>query len=204
MKRTITLTFGWILLAASCFAQNPGNLGIANLTAWFKADALTNGNVSSWTTSFPTGTSAITVTDTDPPYALVTDVLASNVTNYNKTIEFTSNPNSGGTGAALTKFLSTSSNLNLLDNSGNKSKGTLFAGFLVPSASQNDHVMLYNERGNDGIQLRVLNLKGRLAIGKGLGVSSNASRDWTYNLFEPSIISYKGNRSDNTSMNAFS
>lgn len=59
MKIVYLLAF--VLVYSNLLAQNPGNVGLANLTAWFKPDALSLGNVTSWTTSYPVG--GITVTD---------------------------------------------------------------------------------------------------------------------------------------------
>lgn len=55
-------------------------------------------------------------------------------------------------------------------------------------------MMLYNETSGDAIQFRNLNTIGRFAIGRGMGISTNASRDWVEN-YTPTIISFKGNRS---------
>jgi hypothetical protein len=51
-----------ILFCQNMFAQNPGNVGTANLTAWFKADSLPAGDVLSWQSSYPQGPNAITFT----------------------------------------------------------------------------------------------------------------------------------------------
>lgn len=177
----------------------PGNVGTANLTAWFVPDVLTPGNVTTWSTAYPTGAGQITVTDAAAPYPAATNTPAGNVSNYNMTLHFT-NP-ATISAASLQALENTNASLNLLANSASGDEGTFFASYYLPVATQNDHMVLYNS-GNDGIQFRNLNTSGRLAIGYNMFTSTNASRDWTED-FEPEIISYKGNRSSTTSMDAY-
>lgn len=175
----------------------PGNVGTGNLTAWWKTDALTNGNVTSWTTSYPTGGSAITVTDASAPYPQATNTPTGDVSNYNTTIDF-------GTVNSTTslKALENTSSLNLLDNASAGDQGTFLGNYYFPTfIDNNDHIMLYNETGNDGIQFRNLGASGRLALST-LGNTTNACRNWTEN-FLPTTISYKGNRSSAASMNQY-
>ncbi|MFB0997383.1 MAG: hypothetical protein QMC28_01615, partial [Flavobacteriales bacterium] len=178
-----------LVLSVNSFSQNPGNLGTVNLTAWFKPDALALGNLTNWTTTFPVGVGSIAVTDNTAPYPFVTNVPAGNSSNYNSTIEFAANSNT------TIKALQNTGSLNLLNNSTSTSQGTFFAVYYFPTfVRNNNHMMLYNEAGSDAIQFRNLGAVGRFATGKGLGTSTNASRDWTENNI-PTIISYKGNRS---------
>ena len=177
-------------------AQTPGNVGTANLTAWFKPDALATGDVTAWTTSFPTGGGAITVTDALAPFPQATETPAGEISNYNMTIEFTDN-----TMASL-KALQTTATLNLLDNATATSEGTFFGTYYLPETTANDHMMLYNEPGNDAIQFRNLGANGRLALGRALFISTNASDDWPED-FIPTIISYKGNRSGASTMSSY-
>lgn len=178
-----------LVLSVNSFSQNPGNLGTVNLTAWFKPDALALGNLTNWTTTFPVGVGSISVTDNTAPYPFVTNVPAGNSSNYNSTIEFAANSNT------TIKALQNTGSLNLLNNSTSTSQGTFFAVYYFPTfVRNNNHMMLYNEAGSDAIQFRNLGAVGRFATGKGLGTSTNASRDWTENNI-PTIISYKGNRS---------
>ena len=187
-----------LLLSISLLAQNPGNVGTANLTAWFKPDGLALGNVTNWTTTFPTGAGAISVTDATTPFPQATNTPAGDISNYNTTLEFDANTNT-----AL-KALQNTSNLDLLDNSSSGDEGTFFCAYYLPASSTNDHMMLYNEAGTtaDAIQFRNLGATGRLAIGKAPSNSVNACRNWTED-FIPTIISYKGNRSGLTSMEAY-
>ena len=106
----LSLTLTTFLLHSIVIAQNPGNVGTGNLTAWFMPDALGLGNVTSWTTTFPTGGSATTVTDASAPYPQATNVPAGDVSNYNTTLEFTAN-----TTASL-KALQNTSSPNFLNN----------------------------------------------------------------------------------------
>ena len=177
-------------------AQNPGKVGTANLTAWFMPDALPLGNVLTWTTTFPTGAGATTVTDGTAPYPQATNVPAGDISNYNMTLEFTGNTNTN------LQALQNTTSLDLLDNASAGDEGTFFGCYYLPATTQNDHMMLYNESGNDAIQFRNLGVVGRFAIGKGLGTSTNASRDWTEQLI-PTIISYRGNRSGVGTMSTF-
>ena len=187
MKNLVAILM--LVLSVNSFSQNPGNLGTVNLTAWFKPDALALGNLTNWTTTFPVGVGSISVTDNTAPYPFVTNVPAGNSSNYNSTIEFAANSNT------TIKALQNTGSLNLLNNSTSTSQGTFFAVYYFPTfVRNNNHMMLYNEAGSDAIQFRNLGAVGRFATGKGLGTSTNASRDWTENNI-PTIISYKGNRS---------
>lgn len=187
MKNLIAILL--VVLSINSFSQNPGNVGTVNLTAWFKPDALALGNLTNWTTTFPVGTGSISVTDNTAPYPFVTNLPAGNSSNYNSTIEFSANSN------VAIKALQNTGSLNLLNNSTSTSQGTFFAVYYFPTfIRNNNHMMLYNEAGSDAIQFRNLGAVGRFATGKGLGISTNASRDWTENNI-PTIISCKGNRS---------
>jgi len=185
----ISLLFIFLLFSETFFSQNPGNVGTTNLTAWFKPDNLTLGNVTNWTTTFPIGAGAITVTDNTAPFPVATNTPLGNTSNYNTTIEFTANSN------AAIKALQNNSSLNLLDNRNSTSQGTFFGVYYFPTVIRNNnHMMLYNENSGDAIQFRNLGVVGRFATGRGIGTSTNASRDWTESHL-PTIISYKGNRS---------
>ena len=183
------------------FAQiaTPGNVGTANLTAWFKPDALATGNVTTWSTSYPTGATQTTVTDAQAPYPQATNTPVGNVSNYNMTLHFT-NTNSI-TGATLQALENNNANLSLINNASGADEGSFFASYYLPASTQNDHMVLYNS-GSTGIQFRNLSASGRLAIGYNLGLSANACRDWTED-FEPEVISYKGNRSGAGTMDAY-
>ncbi|MDX1350604.1 MAG: hypothetical protein R3279_10170, partial [Putridiphycobacter sp.] len=195
----VVLSFCLLLNHKAVFAQNPGKVGTANLTAWFKPDGLALGNVTAWTTTFPTGAGAITVSDAVAPYPLATNTPTGAVSNYNTTLEFT-----GNTLAALKALENTSTTLDLLDNSSAGDEGTFFCVYYKPTTSLNNHMLLYNEGAGaaDAIQFRNLGGTGRLAIGKGLGTNVNATRNWTED-FVPTIISYTGNRSGLTTMSAY-
>lgn len=193
-KLLVSFTF---LLHFTLSAQTPGNVGTANLTAWFKADDLSLGNVTAWTTAFPTGGSAITVSDASAPYPQLTVSPAHFAANYNKTIDFGSN-----TVASLMALQNTSA-LNLLDNSLSSHEGSFFSSYLLPASAScgGCHVINYRESGGDGIQFRAsLGALGRLAIGT--GNSTNASRDFAQTN-NRDIISYTGNKATSTSMTAY-
>ncbi|MFD1551217.1 hypothetical protein DNU06_13145 [Putridiphycobacter roseus] len=196
MKKLIITAI--LFLSVQLLAQNPGNIGTANLTAWFKPDGLAIGNVTSWTTTFPIGAGAISVTDATTPYPQATNTPAGNISNYNTTIEFDANT------ATTLKALQNTSNLDLLDNSSTGDEGTFFAAYYLPATTTNDHMVLYKESGStsDAIQFRNLGATGRLAIGNAPTNSVNACRNWTES-FTPTIISYKGNRSGLTTMEAY-
>jgi gliding motility-associated-like protein len=176
------------------YSQNPGNIGTTNLTGWFKPDGLTIGNVTSWTTTFPTGTNAVTVSDGATPYPQATRTPIGDVSNYNTTIYF-NNANS-----SPTQVLINTSTSGLLENRYTGDQGTLFLAYYLPATTQNDHFIAYND-GQDAIQLRNLGANGRLAIGKG-AISTNACRNWTETK-KPTVISYKGNRSSSSSMSFY-
>ncbi|MFT4753114.1 MAG: gliding motility-associated-like protein [Salibacteraceae bacterium] len=167
-------------------AQNPGNVGTTNLTAWFKPDGLTIGNVATWTTSFPTGASAFSLNDAASPYPVATRTPLGDVSNYNTTIHFTN------TNTSPSQRLVNTTSLNLLDNINSTSQGTFVCAYYLPASSSNDHFVTYNET-QDAIQFRNLGGTGRIALGK-TSNSANATRNWTES-FKPQLISYKGNRS---------
>lgn len=166
------------------FSQTPGGIGNANLTAWFKPDNLGLGDLSSWTTT-PSSVYSIGISDNTAPYPVVTNIPLNSTSNYNKTIDFT------GNSSLNSKVLQNSTNLDLLDNGTSSNQGTMFCSYFLPSSNMNGHMMLYNEVGIDGIQLRNLGNIGRLAIGKFNSI--DGCRNWTEN-FRPSTVSYKGNR----------
>lgn len=185
----ISLLIFFLLFGTIQFAQNPGNVGTANLTAWFKPDNLTLGIVTNWTTTIPNGAGSISVSDNTAPYPIASNTPPGNTSNYNTTIEFTSNSNTA------IKALQNTTSLNLLDNRNSTSQGTFFGVYYFPTfVRNNNHMMLYNELSGDAIQFRNLGTVGRFATGRGIGISTNASRDWTESHL-PTIISYNGNRS---------
>jgi gliding motility-associated-like protein len=178
------------------FGQNPGNIGVGNLTGWFKPDALPLGNVTAWTTTLST-IGPVTVTDAAAPYPQATNTPAGNVSNYNTTIYY-----NGNTLAALQALTNTSSLNFMQNNSGATNNGTFFcAYYFPPSLVNNNHMLLWNNTPN-AIQFRNLGAAGRIAIGLSPSNSSNACRDWTENNL-PTIISLRGNRSSTTSLNTF-
>lgn len=193
IRYIITLTI--IHLGTCVIAQTPGNLGTTNLTAWFMPDALALGNVTSWTTTFPIGASATTVTDASAPYPLATNTPVGNVSNYNTTLEFTANTTTN------LKALASTASPNFLNNINSSDQGTFFCAYLFPTATSNDHLILYNESSLDAIQVRNLGANGMLALGL-TGNSSNGARRWVEG-FVPSILSYKGNKSGASTMNLY-
>lgn len=184
MKKLLVyiLFFG---IGCNLYAQNPGNIGTTALTAWFKPDGLAIGNVTNWTTTFPTGAAAVTVSDAVTPYPQATRTPAGNLSNYNTTVYFNNNNSSPN------RRLVNTATSGLLDNRNVGDQGTLFMAYYLPATTQNDHFITYND-GLDAIQLRNLGANGRLAIGKG-PISVNACRNWPEPL-KPCVISYKGNR----------
>lgn len=201
MKKVLLLI--WMgLLGTLVFTQNPGNVGTANLTAWFKADNLVPGNATAWSTTFPAGGSALTLNDFAAPYAQVTATPPGATSNYNTTIDFIGNT------AAGPRVLENTSALNLLDNTFVNNQGTFFSSYYLPAASitAGCHVINYREGTSgtvDGIQFRVKlgTGTGRLAIGTGSN-STFASHDFAQD-FRPDIVSYKGNRTGPTTHQTF-
>lgn len=181
--------------------QTPGGIGTANLSGWFRADDLTPGNVTSWTTTYPSGGSSVTVTDPQAPYPQLNITPTGAVSNYNRTIEFSGNTYAG-LNLGTVQGLSLANPPEFLKNAATGNEGSFFcAYYLPPPAAGNGHMMLYNH-GTDAIQLRNLNNTGRLAVGLLPTNSLNASRDWTED-FRPNVTSYRGNRGNSTSLKAF-
>ncbi len=190
---------------AAC-TPTPGNVGKTNLTAWFRASDLANGNVTSWTTAYPTGGSAITVTEAGAPYPVATNTPGGGVSNYNTTIYFDTTNLVENISSNL-RALETTASLNLLDNMYAGNEGTFFGNYYFPTYFDgNDHMMCYNEGSGaayfDGIQFRNLGASGRFAIGHLGSITGNANRDWSENHM-PTTISYRGNRSTSASMNQY-
>ncbi len=178
------------------FGQNPGNIGVGNLTGWFKPDALPLGNVTAWTTTLST-IGPVTVTDATAPYPQATNTPAGNVSNYNTTLFF-----NGNTLAALQALTNTSSLNFMQNNSGAANNGTFFCAYYFPGGGlTNNHMMLWNNSPN-AIQYRNLGAVGRMAIGISPSNSTNANRDWTESNL-PTVISLRGNRSTAASLNVF-
>ena len=197
VRKVSLILFVCLLLSCELFSQaNPGNVGTTNLTGWWKPDALAIGDVTNWTTTFSVGMGTISLTDGSAPYPQATNTPANAISNYNTTLFFNNNTN------VSLKVLKNTGALDLLDNASAGDQGTFFCVYYLPTSTQNDHMLLYNESGNDAIQLRNLNASGRLAIGRNLGANVNATRNWSETL-TPTIISYKGNRTSGASMKAF-
>lgn len=183
------------------FAQNPGGIGTGNLTAWFKAETISPGFVTSWSSSYPNGGSAITLSDLSSPYAEATNTPANSIMNYNACIDFATNTD------ASNMVLQNLSAFNFLDNNTAGGQGTFFSVYYLPSTAgcSGCHLLVYREGSSgsvDGIQFRAKlgTSTGRLATGS--GNSANASRDY-FQDFLPDIISYNGNRSTPTSMSLY-
>ncbi|MBS1564006.1 MAG: T9SS type A sorting domain-containing protein [Bacteroidetes bacterium] len=184
---------------ATCTAS-PGGAGTAKLTAWFKADALPAGNVASWSTSYPTGGSAITLTDPGSPYAqsVTGNTASNNWFNYNRYVSFANNSTTAGND----RYLYSTGDYALLTNSNNTGdQGSFFTTFHMQPGGTNDAITYWKPAsGNYGLQCRAF----RMAIGSGLGLSTNSSRDYTFGNNTQYIFSYTGNRSTSASMEGYS
>lgn len=194
MKIYITLFL--ICFFLGTFAQSPGNIGATNLTAWFKPDALTLGNVTSWTTTL-SSLGGVTVTDATAPFPQATNTPTGNISNYNTTLFFNNNTTTN------LQSLQNTAAINLLQNNSTGAQGTFICAYYFPqvSGSSNNHMLLYNNSPH-AIQFRNLGTTGRLAIGLSATNTANACRNWNESHL-PTILSYKGNRSTSTSMTAF-
>lgn len=196
MRKIFTISS--LLFSNLLFAQpNPGNVGVGNLTAWFRADDLTPGySVTSWGTTYPTlATTGFSLTPINiaGPYPYANSTPPKNFSNYNNTVDFTGSSDVNNLGLTYIP----SGTLNLLDNATTTAQGTMFAVYYIPDtsltiAATGQHILEYREAssGGDGIQFRRLATLNRCAIGSSNSV--NATRDYT-ETFKPSIFSYKGN-----------
>lgn len=193
-----------LLIASSSFLEaqiSPGGVGTVGLTSWFRADDLAAGNVTTWTTQFPTGAGAVSVTDAQAPYPQLEITPTGSISNYNRTIAFLGN-SYAGQNIGTVQGLNNPNPPTLLANINANDQGTYFCSYYMPAPqSANGHFTLYNS-GTTGIQCRNLNTNGRIAIGLGSFNSLNAARDWA-ETNSPNIISYKGNRSNASSMKAY-
>jgi len=182
--------------AAVC-GVSPGGVGVANLTGWFKADGLAAGNLTSWTTTYPTGGAAITVTDPSSPYAQVTNsnLAANKDFNYNQYISFAGNNVTAGNN----RFLYNTSSFNLMTNSDVATDQSSFFTVSKNLAGGDAIVYWLPSSGNYGLQCRGI---ARMAIGSNLGDNTMSSRDPVVVLTQ-TIFSYTGNRSSATSMTAY-
>lgn len=194
------------VIIMACYFQimsqiSPGGIGTSNLTAWFRADDITPGSATSWTTQYPYGVNAITVSDPQAPYPLLTATPTGAVSNYNNTLQFSENTYAGQNLATVQGFRNESVP-DLLDNAYSGDQGSFFSAYYLPEpTSGNGHMLLYNET-DDGLQMRNLTSKGRLGIGLLSSNSLYASRDWEED-FKPNVTSYRGNRSTSTSFEAY-
>lgn len=192
MKFRILLFAGLLPLLA--YSQNPGNVGLLNLTAWFKPDNLTIGNVTTWTTSYSI-LGNFSVSDGAAPYPVATNTPPGDISNYNTTIDFSSTNS-----LSNLRALENTGAYNLMQNNGGNNQGSFFCAYYKPTSDPNNHLLLFNNAPH-AIQFRLLNSTGRIAIGLSASNSTNASRDWTED-FVPNIISYTGSRQTSTSMTA--
>jgi gliding motility-associated-like protein len=195
MKKII-LSFLSISLALIVHSQNPGNIGTTNLTGWFKPDALAIGALNNWTTTFPTGGGAITLSDITTPFPIVTNTPTAYTSNYNHTIDFTGN----ATGSD--KVLENNTLLNLLNNNTSTGTGTMLCVYYLP-VGRTGHMVMYREGTSgsvDGIQFRNLGVSCRLALGTTDNI--NGSRDYTESR-RTELISYHGNKSGAGTMSLF-
>lgn len=193
MKFRILLSVG-LCACLNIHAQNPGNVGLPNLTGWFKPDNLALGNVTTWTTTY-SSLGNFSVNDATAPYPMATNTPPGSISNYNTTLDFTSTNSLTN----LRAFENTAS-FNLMQNNGGNNQGSFFCAYYKPTSDPNNHLLLYNNNPH-AIQFRLLNATGRIAIGLAPQNSTNASRDWTED-FVPTIISYTGSRLNSTSMEA--
>lgn len=196
LKNLFSILFVAFLLKSNIsFSQNPGNIGVANLTAWFKPDALPLGNVTTWSTTL-SSLGGITLTDAAAPNPQATNTPVGNVSNYNTTLYFNNNSSTNVQG------LTNSGSFNLMQNNVTGGQGTFFCAYYFPGGGAgNNHMMMWNNSPH-AIQFRNLGASGRIAIGLSASNSTNASRDWPESN-EPAIVSNRGNRSTATSYNAF-
>ncbi len=194
MKTTLQILLFTVLLGVSfsLMAQSPGGVGTTNLTAWWNPDNLPLGNATTWTTLYPTGASAIVLTDGSAPYATVTNTPSGNHSNYNKTLDFTGNL-ANSTGAMALERTGT---LNLINNNLSTSQGTFFAVYFMNDATSNQHIVDYRETSGDAIQFRKLaNMRYAITTSNSL----NAARDFPDDG-KPMIMCSQGNKSTSTSL----
>jgi len=168
----------------------PGGLGTTNLSAWFKAGDVSEGDLTTWSTTYPIGGASVVLSDAAAPYAQISATPVNNIFNYNTVADF------DGNSSTNQKFVSNTNALNLLTNQNVGNEGTFFTVFSRASTPVNDDGVVTYKDGQDGIQLRSW---GRLAIGH--FDSNNGTRNFTSNpVLHPSIIGYSGNKSAATSM----
>ena len=198
--RFIQISFFFFFITSICAQVNPGNIGADNLSAWFKATDLEIGEeVLIWPTSHTNSGSPIVLEDSEFPFPYATDLLS--YSNYNNAVSF------AGNNGDEQRVLGRAELLDLLDNSTEGATGTFFAAYYLPESNNctGCHVVNYRENGGstaDGIQFRVKigTQNGRLAIGS--GNSLDGSADFTQD-FRPDIISYKGNKSGESTMSSY-
>ncbi|MDA9774273.1 T9SS type A sorting domain-containing protein [Saprospiraceae bacterium] len=198
--RITLVSFLFFFITTICAQINPGNIGASNLSAWFKATDLEIGaDVETWPTSHTNTGSPIVLEDSNAPFSYATDLGL--YSNYNNAVSF------AGNNGDQQRVLEKTELLDLLDNSTEGATGTFFAAYYLPESNSctGCHVVNYREGGGstaDGIQFRVKigTQNGRLAIGS--GNSFDGSADFMQD-FRPDIISYKGNKSGESTMNSY-
>ena len=80
-----------LLPFTNIIAQDPDAIGNSNLKAWYKADDLVTGNVTTWSTTYPAGIAALSNSDASAPYAQATHVPPGSIMNYNAVVNFSGN-----------------------------------------------------------------------------------------------------------------
>ncbi len=198
-----TTEFDFTTSSTAC-SVSPGGVGTSNVTAWFKADGLSAGNVTSWATTL-SSLGGITVTDGASPYPQSTNSNTSgnNLYNYNQYVSFSGNV------AGSLKVLTNPGSFALCPNSTNSADQSSFFSVFSnnPTAgTNNDNILIWRNGsdafGSSGIQCRGLGT-GVLSIGDNTN-GTNASRALgSTNMNIQQITSYTGNESSSSSMTGY-
>lgn len=198
-----TTEFDFTTNSTAC-TVSPGGVGSTNVTAWFKANGLAAGNVTSWATTL-SSLGGITVTDAASPYPQSTNSNTSgnNLYNYNQYVSFAGNV------AGSLKVLTNSGSFALCPNSTNAADQSSFFSVFSDNptgGTNNDNIVIWRNGadafGSSGIQCRGLGT-GVLSIGDNSN-GTNASRTLgSTNLNVQQIASYTGNESSSTSMTGY-
>lgn len=169
----------------------PGDIGVENLTAWFRANDLASGDATSWATTFPVGVTQLTVTDPASPYSQTETAPTNGIFNYNNVVSFE------GNAAATEKYLSDETSNDLLLNNAAGDTGTYFIVFASRAGTVNNQSVNYYLNGATAV-----NCIGMGELTAGTTLTTNGTRTFSFSE-RPFILPYTGNNSTATSMDAF-
>lgn len=201
MRLLLLISSFFLLLNGNAQTPLPGGVDTASLRLWFRASSLPLGNVSTWATTVPSGsTRTYTLSKVDPTstsFAVATNSMANRANNYNTVLNLRNNSPANNISLGNTTSLTpiTWTGNGTINGAGTwiivyyiSPDDTLFA----PLPATGRHILQHRESssGGDGIQFRMLQTVNRFAVGS--TNNTGAARDFKEN-FRPTIVTQRAN-----------